>query len=95
MQSCSVVSAAKLNRSSRFSASGEDWPLKEDDRRFFPPYDAAPLVRLDALERFPELGPILDFDEDAGGGTPAPTIGAQGLNTSLHDIETVASYVEA
>lgn len=26
-----------------------------DDKRFFPPYDAAPLVRRDTLERYPEL----------------------------------------
>lgn len=32
----------------------------EDDRSFFPPYDAAPLVRGDALERHPEIRPALD-----------------------------------
>ena len=32
----------------------------EDDRRFFPPYDCAPVVRVDSLERHPELGPLLD-----------------------------------
>ena len=30
-----------------------------DDRSFFPPYDAAPLVRADTLERLPELRPLL------------------------------------
>lgn len=30
-----------------------------DDLRFFPPYDCAPLVRADLLERHPELGPLL------------------------------------
>ncbi|MDX1997348.1 MAG: glycine betaine ABC transporter substrate-binding protein [Thermoanaerobaculia bacterium] len=33
----------------------------EDDRRFFPPYDAAPVVRAETLARHPELGPILDL----------------------------------
>lgn len=33
--------------------------LLEDDRRFFPPYDCAPVVRLDALERHPELRDVL------------------------------------
>lgn len=32
-----------------------DLRLLEDDRGFFPPYDAAPLVRRDLLERHPEL----------------------------------------
>jgi osmoprotectant transport system substrate-binding protein len=27
----------------------------EDDRHYFPPYDAAPIVRHDALEKFPQL----------------------------------------
>ena len=30
-----------------------------DDLRYFPPYDCAPLVRADLLERHPELGPLL------------------------------------
>ena len=30
-----------------------------DDRRYFPPYDAVPVVRVDTLERFPRLRPIL------------------------------------
>lgn len=33
--------------------------ILEDDRRFFPPYDAAPLVRQEILERHPELGATL------------------------------------
>lgn len=31
-----------------------------DDRHAFPPYDAAPVVRQAALDRYPELGPALD-----------------------------------
>jgi glycine betaine/choline ABC-type transport system substrate-binding protein len=31
-----------------------------DDRRFFPPYHAAPVVRQALLDAHPELGPILD-----------------------------------
>jgi osmoprotectant transport system substrate-binding protein len=27
----------------------------EDDRHYFPPYDAVPIVRYDALEKFPQL----------------------------------------
>ncbi|WP_341835217.1 ABC transporter permease/substrate-binding protein [Chitinophaga pollutisoli] len=33
----------------------------DDDKHIFPPYHAAPVVRKDALERFPELGPALDL----------------------------------
>jgi osmoprotectant transport system substrate-binding protein/osmoprotectant transport system permease protein len=31
----------------------------DDDRRYFPPYDAVPVVRQSALEKHPELGPVL------------------------------------
>ncbi|HXV85589.1 MAG TPA: glycine betaine ABC transporter substrate-binding protein [Gemmatimonadales bacterium] len=31
----------------------------EDDRRYFPPYDAAPIVRRAVLEQFPGVGPAL------------------------------------
>ena len=33
--------------------------ILEDDRQFFPPYQAAPLVRLQALQSFPELESVL------------------------------------
>lgn len=36
-----------------------DFVVLEDDRHFFPPYEAAALVRGDTLKRIPELGPIL------------------------------------
>jgi len=36
----------------------------EDDRRYFPPYDAAPIVRRAALEKFPQLRATL---ADLGG----------------------------
>lgn len=34
--------------------------ILEDDRRFFPPYDAAPLIRTDVLERYPQVGELLN-----------------------------------
>ena len=32
----------------------------EDDKNFFPPYNAIPLVREDTLEQYPEIEPILN-----------------------------------
>jgi len=32
----------------------------EDDRHYFPPYEAVPIIRQQALTRHPELGPALD-----------------------------------
>lgn len=32
----------------------------EDDRHYFPPYDAVPLVRRETLNRYPALGPALN-----------------------------------
>ena len=42
------------------------WNLRvlEDDLRYFPPYDAAPVVRVETLERHPRLGDVL---ADLGG----------------------------
>ncbi len=34
--------------------------MLDDDRGYFPPYEAVPVVRLEAFERFEELGPALD-----------------------------------
>ena len=31
----------------------------EDDKRYFPPYDAVPVVRQATLEKYPELGGVL------------------------------------
>jgi len=34
--------------------------ILEDDRRFFPPYDCAPIIRTATLERYPELRDLLN-----------------------------------
>ncbi len=41
-------------------ASVLDVAILEDDRRFFPPYECAAVVRRDALDRFPQLRAALD-----------------------------------
>ncbi len=33
--------------------------ILEDDKSFFPPYEGAPLIRMDTLRRYPELGSLL------------------------------------
>jgi osmoprotectant transport system permease protein len=38
-----------------------DFLVLEDDRHFFPPYDAAALVRGETLERYPELASVLSL----------------------------------
>jgi len=40
----------------------------EDDRHYFPPYDAVPIVRRATLEKFPQLRPAL---ADLGGKVTA------------------------
>ena len=32
----------------------------DDDRRYFPPYEAVPLVRAETLDRFPQLREVLN-----------------------------------
>lgn len=34
--------------------------ILDDDRHYFPPYDAAAVVRRKTLDKFPELGPVLN-----------------------------------
>jgi len=38
-----------------------DFVILEDDRQFFPPYDATALVRGETLKKHPELGPVLSL----------------------------------
>jgi osmoprotectant transport system permease protein len=38
-----------------------DFLVLEDDRHFFPPYDATALIRGETLERYPELAPVLSL----------------------------------
>lgn len=38
-----------------------DLTILEDDKNFFPPYNAAPLVRMDTLEEYPELREVLNL----------------------------------
>jgi osmoprotectant transport system permease protein len=55
----------KLDVISGYSTDGRlkafDLITLEDDKRIFPPYFAAPLVRQGALERLPELEPVLNL----------------------------------
>ncbi|HEY0897652.1 MAG TPA: ABC transporter permease/substrate-binding protein [Sphingobacteriaceae bacterium] len=54
----------KLDVISGYSTDGRlqafDLVTLEDDEGVFPPYFAAPLVRTEVLEKYPELGPVLD-----------------------------------
>lgn len=38
-----------------------DLTILEDDKQFFPPYYAAPLIRIDTLEKYPELKEVLNL----------------------------------
>jgi len=77
-----------------FSTDGRikayDLAVLEDDKNFFPPYYAAPVVRLQALEMYPELRDaleplsgaisdrtmqILNFEVDEGGRSPEEVAG--------------------
>jgi osmoprotectant transport system permease protein len=54
----------KLDVISGYSTDGRlkayDLVVLQDDKSLFPPYYAAPVIRKDVLQRFPELGPVLD-----------------------------------
>jgi glycine betaine/choline ABC-type transport system substrate-binding protein len=38
-----------------------DLLILEDDRKFFPPYHAAPVIRMEVLQNFPELRQVLNL----------------------------------
>jgi osmoprotectant transport system substrate-binding protein len=52
--------------------------ILDDDRHYFPPYQAVPLVREEALQRWPELGPAL---ADLGGKISADEM--QAMNDAV------------
>lgn len=45
----------------------------EDDKQFFPPYDASPVIRKDTLEKYPELNDVISL---LVGKIDAPTMGS-------------------
>ena len=49
------------------------WHIYADDKSFFPPYDLTPCVRKDTLDKYPEIGDILNklVATFPGGGKPA------------------------
>ena len=60
----SAIRDRKVDVIAAFATDGRidafDLRLLEDDRSFFPAYEAAPLVRQEVLRRHPQLGPALD-----------------------------------
>jgi len=60
-----AVASEKVDVIDGFATDGRipafDLLILEDDRGFFPPYDAAPLVRQDTLEKHPELAEALNL----------------------------------
>lgn len=58
-----AVASGKMDVVLAYSTDGRikafDLVTLEDDKRFFPPYDASPVARNDVLERHPELRDIL------------------------------------
>lgn len=59
-----AIGEGKMDVTDPFATDGEiiQYKLKvlEDDKGFFPPYFAAPIIRKDTLEKHPELGEILN-----------------------------------
>jgi osmoprotectant transport system substrate-binding protein len=58
------LTSAQADVAVAFGTDGEiaalDLILLEDDKHLFPPYQVAPVVRAQAIERFPELGGVLN-----------------------------------
>lgn len=60
-----AVGEKKVDVIDAFSTDGElityDMVILEDDKGFFPPYYCAPVVRMDTLEKYPELEGVLNL----------------------------------
>jgi osmoprotectant transport system substrate-binding protein/osmoprotectant transport system permease protein len=59
-----AIASGKLDLIDAYSTDGElvRYKLKslKDDKQFFPPYHAVPVVRMDLLKQHPEVGTVLD-----------------------------------
>ena len=59
-----AIRAGRIDLTDAYTTDGKllRFPIRmlEDDRGFFPPYDCAPIVRTDTLERHPELRGLLN-----------------------------------
>ncbi|RCX20995.1 osmoprotectant transport system substrate-binding protein [Anaerobacterium chartisolvens] len=59
-----AISQGKMDVTDAFATDGQLITYKltilEDDKNFFPPYYAAPIVRNDTLEKYPELEEVLN-----------------------------------
>ncbi|MGE3805226.1 MAG: glycine betaine ABC transporter substrate-binding protein, partial [Gemmataceae bacterium] len=59
-----AIGAGKIDLVDTWTTDGKFKKLKmkllEDDRKFFPPYDAAPIIRAETLKRYPELADVLN-----------------------------------
>jgi len=60
-----AVAEGKVQVIDAFSTDGElvtyDMVILEDDKGFFPPYHGAPIIRMDTLEKYPELEEVLNL----------------------------------
>ena len=59
-----AIASGEIDLIDAFSTDGEllRYKLKglQDDRGFFPPYHAAPMVRMETLKKHPEIAPVLE-----------------------------------
>lgn len=70
---CEALDKSQVDVICAFATDGRiaayDMQVLKDDRGFFPPYDAAPVVRMEFLEQYPELrdalGPLAGLLEDS------------------------------
>lgn len=60
-----AVGEKKVDVIDAFATDGElityDMVILEDDKGFFPPYHCAPVVRMDTLEKYPDLEEVLNL----------------------------------
>lgn len=88
-----AINANEVDVINSYTTDGQlqmyDLRVLEDDKSFFPPYHALPLIRKEVLEEYPELGDVLDL---LAGTIDEETI--QGMNAQVDNeammVEVVA-----
>lgn len=87
-----ALKQGRLNAIIGYSTDGEiarfGFHVLEDDKNYFPPYEVAPLVRLETLEQYPQIADILN---KLGGKLSNETMAD--LNARMDDAQTSARSI--
>ena len=93
-----AVGGKKVDVIDAFATDGElityDMVILEDDKSFFPPYYCAPVVRMDTLEKHPELEEVLNLLEGQISDTEMQQLNYQVKEQKKDIAEVVTKFLQ-